>query len=238
MSIADIVTRGAGELGFAMSPTAITAFERYYEYLADQSRVMNLTAISGETDTAQLHFLDSLAVLRECISPGAHRIIDIGSGAGFPGLPMKIAVPEIELTLLDAQQKRVDFLLALCEKLDIAGVTCLHARAEEAAREPEMRGAFDVACSRAVARLNVLCELCLPFVRPGGAFIALKSTESDTEIEEAQSAIARLGAALEAIKDYRIPGTEVVHRAVIIRKTGETADAYPRRFAKIQKSPL
>ena len=236
--LAGIMTRGAAELGITLTPDALAAFEQYCDYITAQSRVMNLTAISGEEDTARLHFLDAVAVMHASIPPGARRIIDIGSGAGFPGLPMKIARPDIELTLLDAQRKRVDFLLSLCEKLGLAGVTCLHARAEEAAHEPEMRDGFDYALSRAVARLDVLCELCLPFVRPGGAFIAPKSIDTDEEIAEAQSAISKLGATLEAVKEYRIPGTEIVHRIVIIRKTGATPEGYPRRFAKIQKSPL
>ncbi|NLM84824.1 MAG: 16S rRNA (guanine(527)-N(7))-methyltransferase RsmG [Clostridiales bacterium] len=232
-----ILVQGAAELGLALSDAQLEQFERYFAILTEKNRVMNLTAITEEADAARLHFLDCLALLPLGGFEGAS-VIDIGSGAGFPGVPLKIAREDIALTLLDAQQKRVGFLEELCRALGLEGVRCLHARAEEAALLPEMRDAFDVAVSRAVARLNVLIELCLPFVRPGGRFIAMKGPESDDEIREAARGAEILGAELETVRDYVIPGTDVRHRAVVYRKKRETPKGYPRRFAKIQKNPL
>ena len=232
-----ILVQGAAELGLALSDAQLEQFERYFAILTEKNRVMNLTAITEEADAARLHFLDCLALLPLGGFEGAS-VIDIGSGAGFPGVPFKIAREDIALTLLDAQQKRVGFLEELCRALGLEGVRCLHARAEEAALLPEMRDAFDVAVSRAVARLNVLIELCLPFVRPGGRFIAMKGPESDDEIREAARGAEILGAELETVRDYVIPGTDVRHRAVVYRKKREPPKGYPRRFAKIQKNPL
>ena len=236
MELAQIVERGALELGVEMPPATGALFETYYAFLEQKRKNVNLTAIVGAEDTARLHFLDSLALLRVADFNNAH-IVDIGSGAGFPGVPLKLAVPSISLTLLDATNKRVAFLTELCTELGI-DAACIHARAEESARSTEMRGRFDIAASRAVARLNVLCELCLPFLRKGGVFLAMKGTDSDEELKEAYSAIHILGAEPEDISDYAIPGTEIIHRVITIRKTSTTPEAYPRRFSKIQKSPL
>ncbi|MDR3277737.1 MAG: 16S rRNA (guanine(527)-N(7))-methyltransferase RsmG [Oscillospiraceae bacterium] len=236
--IDDAVTSGARRLGIELPGCAAAAFERYGAVLEEKNRVMNLTAISGEREVAALHFLDSLALLTlPCFETLAGAsVIDVGSGAGFPGLPLKIAVPELALTLLDAQQKRVGFLRELCETLALQDVSCVHARAEEYAATA--RGSFDFAASRAVARLNVLCELCLPLVKTGGYFVAMKGADSDGEIREAQAAITLLGGGEPQITDYAIPGTGITHRAVVIQKTSATPEAYPRKFKKIQTHPL
>ncbi len=233
----DTLLTGAQALGIRLTETAVEAFARYYAFLEEKNRSVNLTAITDEKGAAELHFLDSLALLM-LASFENKRVIDIGSGAGFPGVPLKLAVPSLSLTLLDAQQKRVAFLEELCGQLGLTDVVCIQARAEEAALKPDMRDAFDFAVSRAVARLNVLCELCLPFVKPDGLFVAMKGVDSHEEIEEARRAAQTLGAAVEKSVDYKIPGTSVVHRAVLIRKTNATPDGYPRRFARIQKKPL
>ena len=194
-----LLRAGFAALGLPLDETALTRFETYYELLEERSKVMNLTAIHGETDVAQLHFLDSAALLT--VEPLAGKsVIDVGTGAGFPGLPLKIAQPDISLTLLDSLDKRVRFLGDVCAATGLADVTCLHARAEEA---PELRGRFDAAVSRAVARLYLLCELCLPFVRTGGVFLAMKSVESDPELQEARSAIAQLGASGRSVPRRR-----------------------------------
>jgi len=234
--IINIVANGAKELNIDLPPTAGAAFRAYYDFLEERGKNVNLTAISGEEEVARLHFLDSLSVLQTATFINA-KIIDIGSGAGFPGVPMKIVEPTIDLTLLDATGKRVTFLAELCEKLQITA-TCIHARAEEAAHTIDLREKYDVAVSRAVAQLNVLCELCLPFVRVGGIFVAMKSTDSDDEIEKAKSAMEALGSELLECIDYTIPDTEITQRAVIIRKVEKTLEKLPRRFPKIQKSPL
>ena len=235
-NIPDIVTRGAEELGISLPPGAADAFRQYSLFLEEQGLKMNLTAIKDDADVKRLHFLDSLALLGVTEFTG-ETVIDIGSGAGFPGVPLKIAEPSMTLTLLDATGKRVAFLEALCEKLGI-NASCIHARAEEAAHKLEMRERYGIAVSRAVARLDVLCELCLPFVRVGGVFIAMKGIDAAEEVKQSQSAIKILGGKLEKTIDYTIPGTDITHRAIVIAKEHKTQLDYPRRFAKIKKSPL
>ena len=234
--LAKIVALGAEDMGISLPPAAIAAFELYHDILAQQGEHVNLTAISGVEDVARLHFLDSISLIKITQLKGT-KIIDIGAGAGFPGIPLKIAEPSIELTLLDATYKRVVFLSGLCASLGVE-VECIHGRAEELAHDTKMREQFDICVSRAVARLNTLCELCLPFVRVGGTFLAMKGLESEEEITESQSAIKALGSELQEVYDYPIPGTDIRHRAVIIRKSYQTKPNYPRRFAKMQKRPL
>ena len=169
------------------------------------------------------------------MTPGA-RVIDVGTGAGFPGLALKIACPDMELTLLDSLDKRIGFLRDTCALLGFDDVRCIHARAEEA--PAELHAGFDIACSRAVARLNLLCELCLPFVRTGGAFLAMKGPDCAEELDEARSAIRKLGGTYERTVTYTVPGTDVTHSVVVIRKTAATPPKYPRRWAKMQKEHL
>ena len=230
----DILIAGLEELGLACDETALARFRRYYETLEEQNKLMNLTAISGEEDVARLHFLDCAALLRFAELDG-RRVIDVGSGAGFPGLVLKILRPELDLTLLDSLDKRVRFLARTGELLELDGLCCLHRRAEEAA---ELRAQFDVALSRAVARLDVLSELCLPFVKTGGLFIAMKGPAAGAELEQAQRAIRLLGGAVERCEEYPVPGTELRHCAVLIRKEKDTPPQYPRRWAQIKKQPL
>lgn len=225
---------GFAQLGLPLADEALRRFRTYYAFLEERSQVMNLTAIHGEQDVARLHFLDCAALLT--VEPFAGKaVIDVGTGAGFPGLPLKIAQEDIRLTLLDSQAKRVHFLAETCEKLGFADVPCIHARAEET---PELRGGFDIAVSRAVARLYLLCELCLPFVRKGGVFLAMKGPDCAEELEEAARAIRTLGGTYERTIPYTIPGTDIVHSVVVIRKTGDTPAKYPRRWAKMQKEHL
>jgi len=230
------VARGADELGLTLPHGAPEAFDAYYLFLEECGETLNLTSVTGAQDVARLHFLDSLALLKAAPFSGA-RVIDVGSGAGFPGVPIKIAEPSVDLTLLDATGKRVKFLSDLCMTLSL-DVACICARAEEAAYKQELRGIFDIAVSRAVARLNILCELCLPFVRVGGVFIAMKGVDSAEELAQSRSAADSLGAKLEDCFDYSIPDTDITHRAVVLRKTSVTPEKYPRRFARIKKAPL
>jgi 16S rRNA (guanine527-N7)-methyltransferase len=214
---------------------ALRRFRAYYDNLEEYNRVMNLTAISGEAECARLHFLDCAALL-EAGELRGKSLIDVGTGAGFPGLVLKILCPELQLTLLDSLDKRLDFLRDTCEKLGFADVALVHARAEEM---PErFRERFDYAAARAVVRLNVLCELCLPYVKPGGAFIAMKGPELDAELKEAYVALKTLGGTAERQIAYTIPGTELRHCAALIRKSAPTPKKYPRRWAQIKKKPL
>lgn len=234
MSVRDIVAAGAAEWGLPLGEAALAAFEVYAGFLTERNEVMDLTAVSGEEETARRHFLDSLSLLRLADFSGA-RIIDVGSGAGFPGLPLKLAVPSARLTLLDAQQKRVDFLSELCARLAVEA-DCVHARAEERALLPGERDGYDFAVSRAVARLNLLCELCLPFVKPGGALLAMKAKDCGEELAEAENAVRTLGAAFERTESFSVGGVE--RSVIVIRKLHPTPAGYPRRFARMQKKPL
>ena len=235
MSLERVLTEGFRELGLPLSDEAVRRYRIYADFLTEKNAVMNLTAIEGEENIARAHFLDCAALLK--LEPMAgRRAIDVGTGAGFPGLALKIACPELQLTLLDSLDKRVGFLRECCEKLGFSDVTCLHARAEEA--PGELRGRFDLAFSRAVARLNPLCELCLPFVKSDGCMIAMKGPDAETELHGALQAIRLLGGSWERTETYTVPGTDITHSAVIIRKTGDTPARYPRRWAQIKKQPL
>ena len=235
MTLEQRLLSGFEAMGLSADDEMLRRYRVYYEYLEEINQVMNLTAISGEKDVAELHFLDCAALLTMQSFTGK-KVIDVGTGAGFPGLALKIACPELELTLLDSLDKRVNFLKNTCERLGFDNVNCIHARAEEI--PAGLRQGFDFAVSRAVARLNLLCELCLPYVKKGGMFIAMKGPELDAELDEAKRAIRTLGGVVEKKLDYTIPGTDVTHCAVLIRKCSDTPAKYPRRWAQIKKSPL
>jgi len=234
--IAQIVESGSAELGIDLPAGAGAAFEKYYYFLEKHGRTTNLTAITTPEEVARRHFLDSIALLKAAHMKNA-RVIDIGSGAGFPGIPMKLAEKSIKLTLLDATNKRVRFMSELCSVLG-AKAECIYARAEEAARSQNRREGYEVAVSRAVAKMDMLCELCVPFVSVGGVFIAMKGEDSTKELDEAQNAIKTMGGQFKEWFAYKIPGTGIVHRAAIIQKISPTPDKYPRRFARIRKKPL
>lgn len=231
----DILNEGFAKLGIAPDAAAFDRFEAYFELLEEKNKVMNLTAISGSEDVARLHFLDCAALLA-AVDVKDKVLVDVGTGAGFPGLVIKIAEPSVRLTLLDSLQKRVDFLSETCEQLGFSDVDCIHARAEEI--PPERRAAFDIATSRAVARLDLLCELCLPYLKTGGLFAAMKGPDCAQEIQEAQNAMQLLGAQLESVYSYGIPGTDITHSVVLIRKVKPTHPMYPRKWAQIKKKTL
>ena len=210
-------------------------FVIYRENLLEWNKVMNLTAITDEKQIDSLHFLDSLALL-DIEDFKGKKVIDVGTGAGFPGLPLKIEEDTIDLTLLDSLDKRLSFLNDTLCKLGIGDVKLVHSRAEDV---PDgFREAFDIATSRAVARLNILAELCLPYVKVGGAFVAMKGPEFDEELEEAKNAIKTLGGKCEKCAVYEIPGTDIKHSAIVIRKIKNTDKKYPRKWAQIKKNGL
>ena len=234
-TLEQILRQGLENRGYAPDEEALRRFRIYFENLEKMNQVMNLTAISGEADVARLHFLDCAALL-EAGELAGRTLIDVGTGAGFPGLVLKILCPDLKLTLLDSLDKRLLFLQDTCALLGFADVAFVHARAEEM---PEgFRERYDYAAARAVARLNVLCELCLPYVKPGGAFRAMKGPELEAELREAYVALKALGGTAERQIAYDIPGTDVRHCAAVIRKTGSTPSRYPRRWAQIKKKPL
>ena len=224
-----------GLTALGLPTDGIPALVRYADLLVEKNKVMNLTAITEPADIAALHFLDSAALLTLADFRNKS-VADVGTGAGFPGLPLRIVEPSIRLTLLDAQNKRIEFLKEICDDLALADVECVHQRAEEFAAD--RRESFDLVTSRAVAALPLLCELCLPLVKVGGYFVAMKSVDAGAELDAAAHAIEVLGGAVERVADYDIPGTEVRHRAILIKKVRETGKKYPRPFAKIKKAPL
>lgn len=223
---------GAKRWGLPLTERQLDTFCAFGAALLEQNRVMNLTAITEPRAVAQLHFLDSIALLRLADFRGK-RVIDVGCGAGFPGVPLKIAEPGMELTLLDSLGKRMKWLEATLPALGVEA-ECLTARAEEAAAQ--RREQYDIAVSRAVARLDILCELCLPYVRVGGVFLAMKGAAARQEADGAQRAAARLGGKITRIAPYEV--ADATHYAVFIEKVTNTPAAYPRAFAKIRKSPL
>lgn len=231
--IRDVLSQGLPALGQAES--CIPKLTEFSRLLLERNQVMNLTAITEPREVATLHLLDSLAVAA-AVDLRGRTVVDVGTGAGFPGVPLAIAVPEAEVTLLDSLRKRIDFLQETCEALGLRNTACVHGRAEEFAAAH--REGYDFAVSRAVAALPVLCELCLPLVKVGGAFLAMKSSHSQEETEQAAKAISLLGGTLEAVTDYSIPTTDIVHRLLLIRKVSPTPKKYPRRFAQIKKQPL
>lgn len=234
-----LIRTGLAQLGQAQKvpDAAPSLLAQYGELLLQKNQVMNLTAITEPQDVATLHMLDCAALLN-CAGFENKTLIDVGTGAGFPGLPLKILVPSLEVTLLDSLNKRVDWLAEVCEALELDGIEAVHARAEEAGRDPALREQFDFATARAVADLRLLCELCLPFVKVGGRFLAMKSADSDGELNSALPAIRTLGGQLERCVDYTIPHTNVTHRVILIQKSTTIPEKYPRRWVKIQKAPL
>ena len=234
----DILTQGLAQLNIAPPEGAVDKLCRYAGLLVEQNRVMNLTAITQPEGIARLHFLDSAALLPLLGDTADKRLIDVGTGAGFPGLPLKILLPQLDVTLLDSLNKRVDWLNEVSAQLGLTGVRAIQGRAEEKALDKSMRDSFDLVTARAVADLRLLAELCLPFVKVGGRFLAMKSVDSDQELDQAAHAIKLLGGRVRDVKDYAIPGADVTHRLVIVEKVAPTLKGYPRRWAKIQKAPL
>ena len=228
-----LLTEGLAALGLDISREE--TLERFSELLLEKNQVMNLTAITDPSAVAQLHLLDSAALLSFVDLTGKN-VVDVGTGAGFPGMPLRILKDDFDLTLLDSLGKRINWLSEVCNELQLKRVQCVHARAEEFAMQH--REQFDIVASRAVAQLNMLAELCLPLVKVGGQFLAMKSVDTEDEIAAAKSAIRTLGGQIAGVEDYTIPTSGVTHRLVIIEKVSPTPKSYPRAFAKIKKSPL
>ena len=236
--ILPILRRGATELGLNLSAVQIEQFEKYYQLLVDWNERFNLTAVSEYVAVQIFHFLDSLSLIESGVEFDGQTIIDVGAGAGFPGIPLKIAFPNIQLTLLEATGKKTIFLAEIAAALGLTGVIVLNARAEEAARQAEHREQYDTVISRAVASLDTLCELCLPFCRLGGTFIAMKKGEIQIETEEAAPAIETLGGRLREIKNVNLAGLPDIRKLVIIDKITTTPAGYPRRSGMPSKKPL
>ena len=224
---------GLAALGLPCS--AVPQLLEFSRRLLEKNQVMNLTAITEPKDVATLHLLDCAALLTLADFRGKS-VVDVGTGAGFPGMVLRILEPDFDLTLLDSLGKRIDWLRQTCDEMGLARVDCVHARAEEFAAAH--RQSYDIATSRAVAALPLLCELALPLVKKGGCFLAMKSVDCDVELDNARGAIGQLGGRIETIRDYAVPCSDVKHRVVVIRKVKDTPPQFPRSWARIKKAPL
>ena len=227
------------EWNLELNETQLMQLEKYYEMLVEKNKVMNLTAITEYEDVLKKHFLDSLALSQLMKLDGKKvKLLDMGTGAGFPGIPLKIAFPELEITLMDSLNKRIVFLQEVINELGLTGITAVHGRAEEAALKSEYREKFDFCVSRAVARLVSLAEFCLPFVKQGGYFVPYKSGEIKEELQEAKFAIRELGAEYRKTYEYQLPNSDIERTLIQIEKLKQTPKKYPRAGGKPLKQPL
>ncbi|MCR5231711.1 MAG: 16S rRNA (guanine(527)-N(7))-methyltransferase RsmG [Acholeplasmatales bacterium] len=224
------------KLNINIDNTASLKFEDYYKKLVEVNEVMNLTSITEHEEVYNKHFLDSLSLALYLDLSKEQTLLDVGSGAGFPSIPLAIVSNNIKVTIIDALNKRINFLNDLSKELNLDNVKALHIRAEEYAKEK--RNSFDVVTARAVARLNVLTELCLPLVKVGGVFVAMKGSDSDIELEEAKNAINVLGGKLEKVINFELPDNAGSRTLIVIKKVSNTKDKYPRAFARIKERPL
>lgn len=240
-TLCELLDKGCRELDVELSERQIGQFCRYYEILIERNKVMNLTAITELSDVVTKHFVDSLLVVRamENIRNEVLSCIDIGTGAGFPGIPLKIAFPALKITLLDSLNKRVGFLNDVIRELELSDITAIHGRAEDLGRDVVHREQYDLCVSRAVANLATLSEYCLPFVKVGGTFIPYKSGKIEEELIQGKTAVRKLGGELEQVVVLKLPGTEDVERTfVCVKKTMKTGKIYPRKAGLPSKEPL
>lgn len=229
---------GLQQLHIALSEKQMEQFLQYYELLVEKNKVMNLTAITEFDEVVEKHFLDSVSLTKQLDLHQPLKVLDLGTGAGFPGIPLKIVFPELEITLMDSLNKRVLFLQDVISSLQLENIEAVHGRAEEAARNKEYRESFDLCVSRAVANISTLSEYCLPFVKIGGSFISYKSSTIEDELEDGKKGIAILGGKVKDVYKFTLPESELQRSFVIIEKEKKTPKAYPRKAGTPSKEPL
>ncbi len=237
MDIKDIILQATKDFKINLNETQLEQLETYFKMLVEWNEKINLTAITDTEGVAIKHFADSLALFNYIDVPQKASVIDVGTGAGFPGVVLKIARPDIKLTLLDSLNKRLVFLDEVLKATNLEA-ELVHSRAEDGGNDEDLREQFDFSVSRAVARLNVLSEYCLPYVKVGGSFIALKGPDAEYEINEAKNAIYLLGGKINNVVEYSLPMNGGERTIVVIRKKNETAKKYPRNSGKIKSKPL
>lgn len=229
---------GLNKLEVELSEQQIQQFLKYYEMLVEKNKVMNLTAITEFEEVVEKHFLDSLSLIQQMDLHQKIKVLDLGTGAGFPGIPLKIAFPELEIVLMDSLNKRINFLNEVISTLGLEKITAIHGRAEEMARKSEYREQFELCVSRAVANLASLSEYCLPFVKERGNFISYKSGEIEEEVENSKKAIFLLGGKIKEVKKFRLVETDAERSFVQVEKVKKTPKTYPRKAGTPSKSPI
>lgn len=230
--------RKAKQLGISLNDQQLSLFRQYYEMLIEKNKVMNLTAITEWDEVVDKHFIDSICLIQAVDLSGTKKVLDLGCGAGFPGIPLKIVFPELEIVLLDSLKKRILFLDEVIEKLDLKGIRAIHGRAEDYAKKEEYREQFDYCVSRAVANLTTLSEYCIPYVKVGGKFISYKSGKVKEELKEIKKAMFLLGGKVEDVVVFSLPETEIERDFVVIGKEKKTPKKYPRKAGLPGKEPL
>jgi len=230
--------KGLKDLEIELSEKQFEQFEMFYDYLVEKNKVMNLTGITELNEVIVKHFLDSLSLVMAVEPEDISRLIDVGTGAGFPGIPLKIAFPHIEMTLLDSLSKRVNFLNEVIDLLQLKNITAIHGRAEDIAHEKSHRQKYDVCVSRAVANLSVLSEYCIPFVEVGGLFISYKGQDVTDECRKSEKAVEKLGGVIADLVLFDLPEDEGERSLVVIEKEYSTQRIYPRKAGTPEKKPL
>lgn len=227
------------ELNICLSERQLCQFQKYYELLVEWNSFMNLTAITNYEEVLKKHFIDSLSIVKAYdFTKGEVSLIDIGTGAGFPGLPIKIAFPNVKITLLDSLQKRIKFLNEVIEQLELDDIDTVHGRAEDYAKPEKLREKYDLCVSRAVANLSTLSEYCLPFVKAGGKFISYKSEKLTEELAQAEKAVSVLGGKVYNQVDYMLPSSDIYRNLLIIDKVKPTPKKFPRKAGLPAKEPI
>ena len=225
-------------LGITLTEEQKQQFDKFYELLVEWNKVMNLTGITEYEEVNEKHFVDSVSLVKAIDINKVETVIDIGTGAGFPGIPLKIAFPHLKVVLLDSLNKRINFLNTVIDELGLKDISTIHGRAEDFAKKPEYREQFDLCVSRAVANLSTLSEYCIPYINKGGMFVPYKSGEIDQEVEQAKKAVHILGGKLEDVVKFQLPGSEIGRSFVKIQKVQNTAKKYPRKAGLPSKEPL
>ena len=238
MNREELLKAGAASIGVDLTDKQIEQFIKYYEILVEWNSFMNLTGITEYEEVIQKHFVDSLALCKAIDVNGAESLIDIGTGAGFPGIPLKIAYPHLKVTLLDSLQKRIKFLNEVVSQLGLENVETIHGRAEDFAKPSMKRETFDLCVSRAVANLASLSEYCLPYVKVGGYFIPYKSGKVEEELEESKKAVFLLGGKIEEEVKFMLPNSDISRSLIKIKKIGATPKKYPRKSGLATKEPI
>lgn len=233
-----LFTQSASKLGIKITEDQLGRFERYFKLLVEWNKKMNLTGITEKAAVYEKHFYDSLTLIHAVQFKDCRLMVDIGSGAGFPSIPLAIVFPHLKVTIIDSLSKRIRFLEEVTAQLGLNNVRCLHSRAEDAARLKEHRDQYDLATARAVARLAVLNEFCLPFVRSEGTFVAMKGADIGVELEESRFSLSKLNGKLEQVVPLTLPSEGAERHLVVIRKSGVTPNAYPRKAGLPLKQPL